>query len=87
MDPLASLGVPVYDEEYEVPGAPEPAVIVAFDPMLLGVAGGRLVSTRGSDVKSSLFPTSIRLRFGDANARASFKKGCNASKEPCDVIS
>ena len=55
--------------------------MVDVDPILLGVGGGRVVSTNGSDARSSLFPTSMRLRFGDASARASLRKGCSARKE------
>ena len=55
--------------------------------MLLGVGGGKLVSTNESEARSSLFPTSIRLRFGEAKARASLRKGCIDRKELCDVMS
>lgn len=64
-----------------------PAVIVELEPTLLGVAGGMLLSTGGSVARSSLFPTSITLRFGEANARASFRNGCKPRKEPWDEMS
>jgi hypothetical protein len=61
--------------------------MVEVDPTLLGVAGGRLVSTNESDARSSLFPTSITLKFGDASARASLRNGCRPQKELWDVMS
>ena len=81
-------GVPVEPPtegmEKELVAALVPSVA---DPTLLGVAGGSVVSTEGSEVRSSLFPTSMRLRLGDARARASLRNGCSNRKEPCDVIS
>lgn len=71
--------------EYEL--APAPAVMVEFDAKLLGVGGGKLVSTSCSDPRSDLFPTRTRLRFGEASARASFRKGCSDRNELCDVMS
>lgn len=88
IDPLWSryeLPPGVVPSERELAAAP--AVIVDVDPMLLGVGGGRLVSTNESEARSSLFPTSIRLRFGEAKARASLRKGCIDRKELCDVMS
>lgn len=55
--------------------------------MLVGVAGGKLVSTSCSPVRSNLFPTSMTVKLGDASARASFKNGWIARKDVCDVIS
>lgn len=55
--------------------------------MLLGVGGGRLVSTSASLARSSLLPTSRRVRFGEARARASFRKGWRPPKVLCDVTS
>lgn len=60
--------------------------MVEFEVKLVGVGGGRLVSISGS-VRSSLFPTSSTLRFGDARARASLIKGCRPRNEACEVRS
>lgn len=46
------------------------------------------VSTRALlSARSSLFPASTRVRFGEARARASLRKGCSEWKDACDVIS
>lgn len=55
--------------------------------MLDGVGGGIVVSIRESLARSSLLPASRRVRFGEARARASFRKGCNPRNELCDVMS
>lgn len=52
-----------------------PTVIVEVEPTLLGVGGGMLVSIKDSEARSSLFPTNIILKFGDASARASLRNG------------
>lgn len=65
--------VVLIEVEYEL--GPAPPVKVELELTLEGVVGGRLVSTSVSVVRSTLFPTSIRLRFGDASARASLRKG------------
>jgi len=77
----------VFNVERETDEAMGPAVMVEVDPTLLGVAGARLVSTRVSDARSSLLPTSMMLKFGDARARASLRNGCSARNEACEVMS
>jgi hypothetical protein len=53
-----------------------------------GVVGGADVSTSVPlSAKSTLFPTSMSVRFGDARARASFTNEGNEAKVGWDVIS
>lgn len=82
---VAGLDEVMADEEKEL--GTTAVVMVEAEPTLLGVGGGRLVSMRLSDVRSSLFPTSMRLRLGEASARASFRNGCRARKDICEVMS
>lgn len=63
-------------------------VLYGIDELVLdGVGGGRLVSMRASFERSSLFPTRIIVRLGEANARASLRNGCKARNELWDVTS
>lgn len=90
MEPPRSLSdaapvVFMVDKETGLPVAP--AMIVEVEPTLLGVAGGRLVSTSEAEARSTLFPTSMTLKLGEASALASLRNGCNARKDACDVMS
>jgi hypothetical protein len=64
-----------------------------FEPMLDGVPDGNDEGWISASIKfpvsakSSLFPTNMQVRFGEANARASFIKEGRAVKVLCAVIS
>ena len=60
---------------------------VEVELTLLGVGGGRLVSTRASEARSSLLPARRTLNLGEARARASLRKGWMARKEAWEVMS
>jgi hypothetical protein len=46
------------------------------------------VSTRALlSARSSLLPARTRVRFGEARARASLRKGCSELKDAWDVMS
>ena len=88
MDSARSLPVTVFTDPMGDKGSPRaPAEVDETELRLLG-PNDDVVAYRGSSLaKSSLFPTSMRLRFGDARARASLRKGCSARNDACEVMS